>query len=102
MTSFVYFDLGGVLIFDLVDVGRWEQFKQHIGIVTSQNKAFENFYDKYELQMHIGKRDTDTLIPLIEERLVVIFAYVFLREKLTLNEKIGIILLISGAVLLSL
>lgn len=68
MISFVYFDLGGVLVFDLMDLGRWDKFKRHLGVTEAQDIAYDELYDLYEPDMHKGKRDTDTLIPLITER----------------------------------
>ncbi len=65
MVSFVYFDLGGVVILDFSGTDKWAQLKKELGITPEKDKAFDEFWDKYEPEVCVG-RDVETLIPLIE------------------------------------
>lgn len=66
MFSFVYFDLGGVVILDLNRTGKWVQFIREIGIKPDQDKKLDELFDKYEPKINVG-RDAETLIPIIEK-----------------------------------
>lgn len=65
--SFVYFDLGGVLVQDFSGTNKWKQLKKELGIPKDKNSDFEYFWDKYEVEVNMG-RDIDTLIPMIKEK----------------------------------
>jgi len=67
MVSFVYFDVGGVVMKDFSGTNKWKLMKRDIGITPEKEKEFDKFWDKYEKEVHVG-RDVDTLIPLIAER----------------------------------
>jgi FMN phosphatase YigB (HAD superfamily)/broad-specificity NMP kinase len=67
MTSFVYFDLGGVVELDFSGTNKWKQLKKELGISLDKDKEFEDFWNKYEAEVSIG-RDVETLIPLIKEK----------------------------------
>jgi FMN phosphatase YigB (HAD superfamily) len=67
MISFVYFDLGGVVELDFSGTNKWELLKKELGITADKYKEFEDFWDKYEAEVCIG-RDVETLIPLIKEK----------------------------------
>ncbi len=67
MISFVYFDVGGVVVSDFNGTNKWIKMKRDIGITAEKDKEFDRFYDKYEKEVHVG-RDVDTLIPLMRER----------------------------------
>lgn len=72
MISFVYFDVGGVVINDCKGNDKWEKMKRELGVKTEDNKAFDEFYDAYEKEVSLGK-DIDTIIPLIERKFHIIF-----------------------------
>jgi FMN phosphatase YigB (HAD superfamily) len=72
MISFVYFDVGGVVINDCKGNNKFEKMKREIGINPENDKAFDEFYDEYEKEVSIGK-DIDTIIPLVEEKFHIIF-----------------------------
>ncbi|MFH1462153.1 MAG: HAD-IA family hydrolase [bacterium] len=72
MISFVYFDVGGVVIDDINGTDKWVRMKRDIGITEENDKEFSQFYDNQEEGVCNGK-DIDTIIPLIEERFHVSF-----------------------------
>ncbi|MDZ4227676.1 MAG: HAD family hydrolase [Candidatus Levybacteria bacterium] len=72
MISFVYFDVGGVMMSDFSGTNKWELMKRDIGITPEKDKEFDQFWDKYEKEAHVG-RDIDTLIPLITKKFHVDF-----------------------------
>ena len=72
MISFVYFDVGGVVVSDFSGTNKWVLMKRDIGITPENDKEFDQFWDKYEKDVHVG-RDVDTLIPLITEKFHVDF-----------------------------
>lgn len=65
--SFVYFDLGGVVVRDFSGNDKWFQLKKELGISDANDSDFEDFFDKYEAKVNIG-RGIETLIPLIKKR----------------------------------
>ncbi len=67
MIKFTYFDLGGVTEIDISTPDRWTKFKRDLGITENQDGEFEEFWNKYEPELCVG-REQDSLIPLIEEK----------------------------------
>lgn len=67
--KFVYFDLGGVAILDFSGTDKWSQLKMELGIGAEKEKQFEDFWEQYEPVLCLGKRDTDTLLPLMKQQL---------------------------------
>lgn len=67
MISFVYFDVGGVVVKDIYGENKWTETKRDIGINVENDEEFDQFWDKYEKEVCLG-RDVDTLIPLIEKK----------------------------------
>lgn len=66
MIKFVYFDVGGVAILDFSGTDKWDQLRQELGIVSKQRGKFDEFWDKYERDVCLG-RDAESLIPLLEK-----------------------------------
>jgi FMN phosphatase YigB (HAD superfamily) len=69
MIEFVYFDLGGVTILDFSGTDKWSQLKKELGIGVDKEKQFEDFWEKNEPGLCLGKRDTDSLLPLMKQEL---------------------------------
>jgi FMN phosphatase YigB (HAD superfamily) len=67
MVSFVYFDVGGVLIKDFTATGKWLELQKELGIKPEQEKEFVEFYDKYEPEVCLG-REVDSLLPMMEDK----------------------------------
>ena len=65
--SFVYFDVGGVVINDCKGNDKWEMMRRDLGIKSEDDDKFNKLYDKYEKEVSVGK-DIDTIIPLIKEK----------------------------------
>jgi len=68
MISFVYFDLGGVVIKDFSGTDKWTEMKKMIGVKEGFEKEFDELYDKYELSELCLTRDVDTLIPIFAKK----------------------------------
>src|SRR5436190_1586601 len=66
MTSFVYFDLGGVVELDFYGTNKWEELKRDIGVNERNNKAYERVWNLYDKNMCIDF-DVDDLIPLLKK-----------------------------------
>jgi len=58
MISFVYFDLGGVVIQDFSGTSHWAELKKEWGIVPDQDKVFDDFWDSFESDLCLGKINT--------------------------------------------
>ena len=67
MVSFVYFDVGGVVILDFSGTDKWVQLKKELGISEDKDAEFESFWNKYEPKVNAGK-DVETLLPLIKKK----------------------------------
>ena len=88
MISFIYFDVGGVVINDCKGNDKWEKMKRDLGIKPEDDKEFDEFYDKYEKDVCLGK-DIDTIIPLIEKKFNIVFpvSYSMLADFINRFEK---------------
>lgn len=65
--SFVYFDVGGVVVNDFSETNKWEQMKRDIKIPSKYDTDFDIFYDRFEGEVNLG-RDVDTIIPIIKKK----------------------------------
>ena len=59
MISFVYFDLGGVVIKDFSGTDKWQEMKNAIGISAEQNSRFDAWYDQAEKDLCESKAHFD-------------------------------------------
>lgn len=55
--TFVYFDVGGVIVKDFSQTDNWTRLKAVLQIPTEQEEKFDELYDKYEEQMCLGVDD---------------------------------------------
>lgn len=64
MISFVYFDVGGVVIDDVNgNVKKWKEMKRDLGIKTENDKEFDQFYYEIEKEICAGRKvDMFTLV----------------------------------------
>lgn len=53
-TNFIYFDVGGVVILDYSKTNKWEEMLNDLHIPDDKRTAFEELFDKYELQICVG------------------------------------------------
>ena len=63
--SFVYFDVGGVLIRDFSDSDKWSKMLHDMGFKDADVPAFDIIYDEFEKQVCEGKYHVDELVPRI-------------------------------------
>jgi FMN phosphatase YigB (HAD superfamily) len=68
MISFVYFDVGGVVVDDFSDNNKWQDLKQELGVNESNSAAFEALWKQYALELCID-RDVETLVPIFVKEL---------------------------------
>jgi FMN phosphatase YigB (HAD superfamily) len=67
MIKFVYFDVGGVLIKDLMSGGGWEKMKKEWGVKQNNDEEFEKYFNKYEIKVCTGIK-LNSIIPRLEKR----------------------------------
>jgi FMN phosphatase YigB (HAD superfamily) len=68
MISFVYFDVGGVVIDDFYGNNKWDKLKQELGVNATNQAAFEKIWSRYALELCID-RSVDTLLPILSKEL---------------------------------
>lgn len=68
MISFVYFDLGGVVIDDFSGNNKWRELQHELGISASNVEAFEKLWKQYAPELCID-RDVETLVPILAKEL---------------------------------
>ncbi len=57
MISFVYFDVGGVVIDDVNgSVSKWKKMKRDLGIKAENDKEFDEFYNEIEKEICAGRK----------------------------------------------
>jgi FMN phosphatase YigB (HAD superfamily) len=62
MISFIYFDVGGVVINDFSGNNGWSTLKQALGVSAEQDNAFMEAFYPLEHQVLVG-RDIETIVP---------------------------------------
>ena len=90
MISFVYFDLGGVVIQDFSGTNKWEELKSVIGITPKNRVAFDALWARHQDRLGIDF-DVDWYIPEIEKECNITFPKNFslLHEFVNRFEKNG-------------
>lgn len=88
MIKFVYFDVGGVVITDLVANNQWSKMKRDLGVTPRMDRSFEEFFTKYEVEVCNG-RDIESLVPLMKVKFGLKFpkGYSFLEDFVNRFEK---------------
>ncbi|EKD80103.1 MAG: HAD-superfamily hydrolase, subfamily IA, variant 3 [uncultured bacterium] len=79
--SFVYFDVGGVMIQDFSDSPKWDQMMVDMGLDKFDRIKIDAIYDRLEDGVAIGKRHIDTLISIYEKEFGVVFEPNFSMQK---------------------
>ncbi|MDD9912352.1 MAG: hypothetical protein OXQ96_04830, partial [Alphaproteobacteria bacterium] len=73
MVSFMYFDVGGVVINDFSATNHWEGLKHELGVTTDeQSQQFETFWEKYADSV-CTTQDVDDLLPALTDELNLTF-----------------------------
>lgn len=66
--SFVYFDVGGVLINDFSDSDKWAVMMADMGVKPQDIPRVDAIYDPFEIEVCLGQHHVDEIIPrLIKE-----------------------------------
>lgn len=78
--SFVYFDVGGVVVKDFSDTEHWEQMKEMLGLSPSKYDQFEILFKECEIKMCLGEDDVQFL-PLFAKKFNLNFPRVFTFTK---------------------
>ncbi len=66
MISFVYFDVGGVVLKDFSASNKWDLLRKDLGISDDNKAAFANLWRRYEREICTTK-NVESMIPLLEE-----------------------------------
>lgn len=66
MISFVYFDLGGVVIRDFSGTNKWQEMKRDMGINDKNEEAFDDLWNKYRSRICVDF-DVDNLTAQIKK-----------------------------------
>lgn len=67
--SFVYFDVGGVVIKDYSSTNKWEIMKNDLGATGNLSKQFETIFRQYNDRLVTGLIDADSLLKIIAKQL---------------------------------
>jgi HAD superfamily hydrolase (TIGR01509 family) len=68
MISFIYFDVGGVVIDDFSGNTKWQDLKRELGVNKSNNAAFDRIWKRYAPELCVD-RDVETLTPILIKEL---------------------------------
>lgn len=68
MISFVYFDVGGVVIDDFSGNNKWQRLKDELGITDRNGVLFERLWKQYALELNTGL-DTESLLEIFKKEL---------------------------------
>ncbi len=67
MVSFVYFDLGGVVIIDLNIGDKWEQLRRELGVTPERDGEFSKFFRTKEDKSLVGD-DLEKMLPPLKKK----------------------------------
>lgn len=81
MISFVYFDVGGVVIQDFSGTNKWNEMLSDMGVNENNIEKFMRVWNRYKDRININI-DADTLIPVFEKEVGLRFpdGYSFLLD----------------------
>lgn len=68
MISFIYFDVGGVLIKDFRSSNEFSRLKESIGVKNIFEKEFDELFYEYQHKELCLNRDIDSLIPIFSKK----------------------------------
>jgi len=66
--TFIYFDIGGVLIDDFSNNDKWQALKTELGVTAEKRAAFEQLWSQYEPEI-VTTRNVETLVPILRQKL---------------------------------
>jgi FMN phosphatase YigB (HAD superfamily) len=68
MISFVYFDVGGVIIKDFSQTKKWYEMLHDLGLGSSDLHIFNQFWDNIKTDIHTGKKKLDIEIQSLNQQ----------------------------------
>jgi FMN phosphatase YigB (HAD superfamily) len=68
MISFIYFDVGGVVVKDFSQTNKWQDLQHELGITKSTQTQYDALWQKYESEICLN-RNVDDLIPILKKQL---------------------------------
>lgn len=71
MISYVFFDVGGVVIDDFSGNHKWAHLKQELGINVDLERRFNELFHRYNREF-CTDRDVETFLPILESELGVV------------------------------
>lgn len=83
--SFIYFDVGGVIIKDFSDSNKWSIMLSDMGFKTEDIPAFNKIYDEFEKLVCEGKHHVDELVPRIIKQFSLPITYDFSMQRYFLD-----------------
>lgn len=66
--SFVYFDVGGVVIDDFSGNNKRRELKAELGITAENDAAFEKLWSTYAPDLDSGQRDAEAVLTIIKKK----------------------------------
>ncbi len=66
--SFVYFDVGGVVLLDYSGTNKWEEMKQGLGVTPELDAEFEKIWNTYHRRICLDY-DVENLVPIFRNQL---------------------------------
>jgi len=66
--SFIYFDVGGVVIKDYSGSNKWEEMKRGLGVTKELEQQFEDIWNRYKDKICIDL-DVEFLVPILRKEL---------------------------------
>lgn len=67
--SFIYFDVGGVLLKDFSCTNQWEEMKRGLGVNPETSEDFERVWEQYAEKRACLDYDVDCLMPILIDKL---------------------------------
>lgn len=68
MISFVYFDIGGVVVDDFSGNNKWQELGEEMGLSADKREGFKDFWTRYEKEF-CTTHEIDTFLPNLEQAL---------------------------------
>lgn len=69
MISFVYFDVGGVVIKDFSGTNKWNEMMADLGICGNDVDVFKNFWKLHRRDIAVGTMDLNTGVRLLKQEI---------------------------------
>jgi len=69
MISFVYFDVGGVVIKDFSGTNKWNEMMADLGIYGTDADIFRNFWKLHRREIGVGSMDLNTGVRLLKQEI---------------------------------